>query len=248
MLYSSGTTGRPKGVKRAAPASRSTAANGLATLGQALYGWTPDSVYLSPAPLYHAAPLGWSMAVQALGGTVILMERFDPEDALRLIEKHKVTTAQWVPTHFRPHAEAAAGGARPVRPLVAEGGVPRRRALSGAGQGADDRLVGPDHQRVLRRHRGQRLHRHQLGRSGWPTRARSAGADRAGDDLRRGRRAAAAARRGGRSISPAAASSSTTTTRPRPPRAATSTAGPRWATWAGWTRRAISTSPTARAS
>jgi long-chain acyl-CoA synthetase len=69
-------------------------------MGQALYGWTPDSIYLSPAPLYHAAPLGWSMAVQALGGTVILMERFDPEDALRQIEKHKVTTAQWVPTHF----------------------------------------------------------------------------------------------------------------------------------------------------
>jgi long-chain acyl-CoA synthetase len=69
-------------------------------MGQMLYGWTPDSIYLSPAPLYHAAPLGWSMAVQALGGTVVLMERFDPEDSLRLIEQHKVTTAQWVPTHF----------------------------------------------------------------------------------------------------------------------------------------------------
>jgi long-chain acyl-CoA synthetase len=101
MLYSSGTTGRPKGVKRAVTGETPIdAPNGLAMMGQALYGWTPDSIYLSPAPLYHAAPLGWSMGVQALGGTVVLMERFDPEDALRLIEKHKVTTAQWVPTHF----------------------------------------------------------------------------------------------------------------------------------------------------
>jgi long-chain acyl-CoA synthetase len=101
MLYSSGTTGRPKGVKRAVTGDTPIdAPNGLAMMGQMLYGWTPDSVYLSPAPLYHAAPLGWSMAVQALGGTVVLMERFDPEESLQLIEKHKVTTAQWVPTHF----------------------------------------------------------------------------------------------------------------------------------------------------
>ena len=101
MLYSSGTTGRPKGVKRMGATDPAIdGANPLAGLGQVLYGWTRDSVYLSPAPLYHAAPLGWSMAVQAMGGTVILMERFDPEDALRFIEQYKVTTAQWVPTHF----------------------------------------------------------------------------------------------------------------------------------------------------
>ncbi|HEY3889419.1 MAG TPA: acyl-CoA synthetase [Caulobacteraceae bacterium] len=102
MLYSSGTTGRPKGVRSMAAAQRQpiTAGNGLANLGQALYGWTPDSIYLSPAPLYHAAPLGWSMGMQALGGTVIVMERFDAEDALRCVQDYKVTTAQWVPTHF----------------------------------------------------------------------------------------------------------------------------------------------------
>jgi long-chain acyl-CoA synthetase len=101
MLYSSGTTGRPKGVKRAGVQDPNIeSANPLAMIGGALYGWNSDSIYLSPAPLYHAAPLGWSMAVHAVGGTVIMMERFDPEDALRCIEKYKVTTAQWVPTHF----------------------------------------------------------------------------------------------------------------------------------------------------
>ncbi len=102
MLYSSGTTGRPKGVERKGIIDPAIdAANGLAMIGTNLYGWqAPDVVYLSPAPLYHAAPLGWSMSIQAIGGTVILMERFDPEDALKFIQQYKVTTAQWVPTHF----------------------------------------------------------------------------------------------------------------------------------------------------
>jgi long-chain acyl-CoA synthetase len=101
MLYSSGTTGRPKGVKRQIDGDGPIdAANGLMMLGRMLYGWDENSVYLSPAPLYHAAPLGWSMGVHALGGTVILMERFDPQEALRYIQDYQVTTAQWVPTHF----------------------------------------------------------------------------------------------------------------------------------------------------
>ena len=101
MLYSSGTTGRPKGVTRPPAADLSfDAPNGLSTLGMMLYGMSPDTVYLSPAPLYHAAPLGWTMGVLALGGTVVMMEKFDPEAALKYIEQYKITCAQWVPTHF----------------------------------------------------------------------------------------------------------------------------------------------------
>jgi long-chain acyl-CoA synthetase len=102
MLYSSGTTGRPKGVKRANVEGPQPidAPSPLAGIGQALLGFSPDMIYLSPAPLYHAAPLGWSMAVHGVGGTVVMMERFDPEAALAAIERYRITSAQWVPTHF----------------------------------------------------------------------------------------------------------------------------------------------------
>ncbi len=100
MLYSSGTTGRPKGVKPALSGGPIDAPNALQMMAQGLFGFSGDSVYLSPAPLYHAAPLRWCMSVHKLGGTVIVMEKFDPEAALALIEKYKVTCGQFVPTHF----------------------------------------------------------------------------------------------------------------------------------------------------
>jgi len=98
MLYSSGTTGRPKGVK--APLSGLALGDGgpLMLLPKMLFGFGEDSIYLSPAPLYHAAPLRYNMSVHSLGGTSVVMEHFDPEQALALIEKHKVTHSQWVPT------------------------------------------------------------------------------------------------------------------------------------------------------
>jgi len=101
MLYSSGTTGRPKGVKIPLPEDPAIdQANALVGLTMMAFGIKPDATYLSPAPLYHAAPLRWSMTIQKLGGTVVVMEKFDPEAALAAIEKYQITDAQFVPTHF----------------------------------------------------------------------------------------------------------------------------------------------------
>ena len=100
MLYSSGTTGRPKGVKPALTGGPVEAPAALATLAQQMFGFRPGCAYLSPAPLYHAAPLRWCMSVHRLGGTVVVMEKFDPEQCLALIETHRIDCAQFVPTHF----------------------------------------------------------------------------------------------------------------------------------------------------
>jgi len=101
MLYSSGTTGRPKGVKIPLPEDPAIdAVNVLVQLSMAAYGITADGIYLSPAPLYHAAPLRWSMTMHKIGATVVVMERFDPETTLATIEKYRITDGQFVPTHF----------------------------------------------------------------------------------------------------------------------------------------------------
>lgn len=101
MLYSSGTTGQPKGVMpelRPQPIEDEDVV--AVRLFKALYGFDQNTVYLSPAPLYHAAPLRFVMTTQALGGTAVIMPRFDPEDALRFMAQYRVTHAQWVPTMF----------------------------------------------------------------------------------------------------------------------------------------------------
>ena len=99
MLYSSGTTGYPKGVKRPLPDVPYGEAEGIPVMA-ALYGATPDSIYLSPAPLYHAAPLGFTMTCLRTGIPVVVMDHFEPEAALETIERYKVTHSQWVPTMF----------------------------------------------------------------------------------------------------------------------------------------------------
>ncbi len=101
MLYSSGTTGFPKGIVQTLP----TAAFGegqdtITFLMTGLYGADESSTYLSPAPLYHSAPIGFCSAVHRFGGTALVMERFDAADALAAIEQYSVTHAQFVPTHF----------------------------------------------------------------------------------------------------------------------------------------------------
>ncbi|MBP6012614.1 MAG: AMP-binding protein [Alphaproteobacteria bacterium] len=100
LLYSSGTTGRPKGVKRALTGGALVQANPLTMLTKMLYQFDENMIYLSPAPLYHAAPLRYNMAVHVFGGTSVVMEHFDPEQALALIGKYKTTHSQWVPTMF----------------------------------------------------------------------------------------------------------------------------------------------------
>lgn len=103
MLYSSGTTGRPKGIKRPLSGLQiddPAGAGGVVALLTGLFGVTDDAVYLSPAPLYHSAPLGFTTSVQAIGGTAVVMERFDPANALRFIEQYRITHSQWVPTMF----------------------------------------------------------------------------------------------------------------------------------------------------
>lgn len=100
MLYSSGTTGRPKGVKFPLPDGGIDHQTPLMTMGASLYGMGSDTVYLSTSPLYHAAPLRWAMTIHRLGGTVVIMERFDAERALEHIERYRVTHATFVPTHF----------------------------------------------------------------------------------------------------------------------------------------------------
>ncbi len=100
MLYSSGTTGRPKGIRRSLPDGPIDGNDALLGLVSILYGFDEHMTYLSPAPLYHAAPLRYTMAAQHMGATCVIMENFDPEESLALIEKYKVTHSQWVPTMF----------------------------------------------------------------------------------------------------------------------------------------------------
>lgn len=100
MLYSSGTTGRPKGVRGPLPEGPIDAADPLINLVAMLYQFAPGMRYLSPAPLYHAAPLRYCMAVHRFGGTVVVMEKFDPDACLALIEGHRITHSQLVPTMF----------------------------------------------------------------------------------------------------------------------------------------------------
>jgi long-chain acyl-CoA synthetase len=100
MLYSSGTTGRPKGVLRPLPDQPPD--EPLSALAARLNVWRfrEGQIYLSPAPLYHSAPLAGVGGTIRRGGTVVVMERFDPEHFLALVETHKVTHTQLVPTMF----------------------------------------------------------------------------------------------------------------------------------------------------
>jgi long-chain acyl-CoA synthetase len=102
MLYSSGTTGGiPKGIRPELPARQvDEPGDPLVDTFGPRYGFDSDTVYLSPAPLYHGGPLRFSVVVQSLGGTVVVLDRFGPDAALAAIERYRCTHSQWVPTMF----------------------------------------------------------------------------------------------------------------------------------------------------
>jgi long-chain acyl-CoA synthetase len=100
MLYSSGTTGQPKGILRPLPEQKPDEPLAVMEFVKFMFGFREGQTYLSPAPLYHSAPQASVSATVRLGGTAVIMERFDPEQFLQLIEKYKVTHSQMVPTMF----------------------------------------------------------------------------------------------------------------------------------------------------
>jgi len=100
MLYSSGTTGRPKGVMVPLTGEPIDVVAPSFQLTSRIYGFDGNTVYLSPAPLYHAAPLRFNLSIMRLGGTSVIMEHFDAEDYLRQVAKYQATHTQVVPTMF----------------------------------------------------------------------------------------------------------------------------------------------------
>ncbi|MEE3850378.1 acyl-CoA synthetase [Gordonia sp. LSe1-13] len=101
MLYSSGTTGRPKGIQTPLPQGQvDEIPDTYTAIFAPMYGFDTETVYLSPAPLYHAAPLRYCGTTNSVGGTVVFLDRFEPETALGAIEQYRATHSQWVPTMF----------------------------------------------------------------------------------------------------------------------------------------------------
>jgi len=100
MLYSSGTTGRPKGIMRPLPENEPADCLPLYNFLMDLWQYREDMIYLSPAPLYHSAPQAATGLTIRKGGTVVIMERFDPEDYLRYISEYQISHSQLVPTMF----------------------------------------------------------------------------------------------------------------------------------------------------
>ena len=159
------------------PAAAAGAAAGAATCRSSIScrssgSYREGMIYLSPAPLYHSAPQAAVNLTIREGGTAIIMEHFDPERYLELVEKWGVTHSQLVPTMFSRMLKLPEEVANALRPVVAGNRDPRRGALSRRGQGGDDRMVGADHPRILRRHRRPRLHRLRQRSNGWPIAAR----------------------------------------------------------------------------
>ena len=156
MLYSSGTTGQPKGILRPLPDVAPGAALPIMGFVQLMFRFREGQTYLS-AFLYHSAPQASVSATIRMGGTAVIMEKFDPAQFLDLVREHRITHSQMVPTMFSrllklPDDVRAAADLSSLEVIV------RGRAVSGAGEAADDRVVRAEDHRVLRRDRGERIH------------------------------------------------------------------------------------------
>lgn len=123
MLYSSGTTGQPKGILPELTGQPFGTGLNIDHTMKNVFGFSPATVYLCPGPLYHGAPIGWSLGTIRNGGTVVVMERFDASQALALIARYRVTHGQFVPTMFvrmlkLAEAERAAADTSSLRLVV----------------------------------------------------------------------------------------------------------------------------------
>ncbi len=117
FLYSSGTTGLPKGIRRPPIPFADRLKPEFDMTWKGFYGFDEATVYLSPAPLYHAAPNRYVQRAMDHGGTAVILRKFDAERCLALIAEHRITHSQWVPTMF-------------VRMLALPGEVRARHDLS----------------------------------------------------------------------------------------------------------------------
>ena len=177
MVYTSGTTGQPKGVKRPLTGENPDLVNPANIWFFSIFGLQPfdDHVHICGSPLYHTAVLNFVAISVQMGHTAVLMERFDAEEMLRLIDRYRVTHSHVVPTQFirllaLPEDVRAKYDVSSLR-----GRHPWRRAVPERGQAGDARLVGPGRHRVLRRDRGRRRVDLGAGVAG-ASRARSASA------------------------------------------------------------------------
>jgi long-chain acyl-CoA synthetase len=100
MLYSSGTTGRPKGILRPLPDASPSDSLAVMDFVKWMFGVREGMTYLSPAPLYHSAPQASVSVALRLNATTVIMEKFDPKQFLDVVAKHKVSHSQMVPTMF----------------------------------------------------------------------------------------------------------------------------------------------------
>ena len=116
MLYSSGTTGNPKGVLRPLPqqARRRRRFRIFGNVFSKFWRFREGQIYLMPAPLYHSAPMVGAAGQFGSGGTLIVMERFNEEHFLQLVEQYRVTHTQLVPTMFSRMLELPGGRAPPL--------------------------------------------------------------------------------------------------------------------------------------